>query len=45
MTASVADGEALTDFGDDSVDVLTCTWGLMFMPDWRRSVQVNDKTG
>eukprot|EP00752_Nemacystus_decipiens_P003656 g3370.t1 len=39
VTAAVADGEALTGFGDRSVDAVTCTMGLMFMPNWRRAVQ------
>lgn len=40
VTAAVADGESLAGFGDGSVDAVTCTWGLMFMPDWKRAVQV-----
>ncbi|CAM9761135.1 unnamed protein product, partial [Laminaria digitata] len=39
VTAAVADGESLAGFGDGSVDAVTCTWGLMFMPDWKRAVQ------
>lgn len=40
VKASVADGEALTGFGDGSVDAVTCTSGLMFMPDWQRAIKV-----
>lgn len=40
VKADVADGESLTGFGDASVDAVTCTWGLMFMPDWKRAIQV-----
>lgn len=40
MTAAVADGEALTGFEDKSVDALCCTFGLMFMPNWQRAIQV-----
>lgn len=40
VTAAVADGEALTGFGDGSVDAVTCTFGLMFMPNWQRAIQV-----
>ncbi|CAM9942318.1 unnamed protein product [Ectocarpus sp. 6 AP-2014] len=36
---AVADGEALTEFGDGSVDAVTCTFGLFFMPNWQRAVQ------
>eukprot|EP00903_Cladosiphon_okamuranus_P010301 g9749.t1 len=39
VTAAVADGEALTGFGDGSVDAVTCTFGLMFMPNWQRAIQ------
>ncbi|CBN79539.1 methyltransferase [Ectocarpus siliculosus] len=39
VVASVADGEALTGFGDGSVDAVTCTWGLLFMPNWQRAIQ------
>ncbi|CAN0040850.1 unnamed protein product, partial [Ectocarpus fasciculatus] len=39
VTASVADGEALTGFGDESVDAVTCTWGMIFMPNWQSAVQ------
>ncbi|CAN0128458.1 unnamed protein product [Ascophyllum nodosum] len=39
VKASVADGESLTKFEDASVDAVTCTWGLMFMPDWIRAIQ------
>ncbi|CAN0214867.1 unnamed protein product, partial [Ectocarpus sp. 6 AP-2014] len=39
VVASVADGEALTGFGDESVDAVTCTWGLLFMPNWQRAIQ------
>lgn len=40
VTAGVADGEALTEFSDASVDAVTCTWGLIFMPQWQKAVQV-----
>ncbi|CAB1098430.1 unnamed protein product [Ectocarpus sp. CCAP 1310/34] len=39
VVASVADGEALTGFGDETVDAVTCTWGLLFMPNWQRAIQ------
>ncbi|CAN0051480.1 unnamed protein product [Pylaiella littoralis] len=39
VTAGVADGEALTEFSDASVDAVTCTWGLIFMPQWQKAVQ------
>lgn len=40
VTAGVADGEVLTGFGDESVDAVTCTWGLIFMPQWQQALQV-----
>lgn len=43
MKAGVADGEALTEFRDESVDAVTCTWGLFFMPNWQRAVQVRGR--
>lgn len=45
VVASVADGEALTGFGDESVDAVTCTWGLLFMPNWQRAIQVRSRAG
>ncbi|CAM9835862.1 unnamed protein product, partial [Hapterophycus canaliculatus] len=39
VSASVADGEALTGFGDESVDAVTCTFGMIFMPNWQQAVK------
>ncbi|CAM9172627.1 unnamed protein product [Scytosiphon promiscuus] len=39
VTASVADGEALTEFEDGSVDAVTCTFGMIFMPNWQQAVK------
>jgi ubiquinone/menaquinone biosynthesis C-methylase UbiE len=29
----------LQQFADSSVDAVTCTFGLMFMPDWQKDVK------
>lgn len=43
VEADVADGEALVAFADESVDAVTCTWGLMFMPEWQKAVKVGGR--
>ncbi|CAN0116244.1 unnamed protein product, partial [Discosporangium mesarthrocarpum] len=39
IVSAVADGENLMGFKDSSVDAVTCTHGLMFMPQWERAIQ------
>eukprot|EP00611_Tribonema_gayanum_P013993 TRINITY_DN25255_c0_g1_i1.p1 TRINITY_DN25255_c0_g1~~TRINITY_DN25255_c0_g1_i1.p1 ORF type:complete len:362 (-),score=113.78 TRINITY_DN25255_c0_g1_i1:603-1688(-) len=34
----VADGENLSQFEDNSMDIVTCTLGLMFMPNWQKAI-------
>lgn len=43
MEPGVADGESLSAFADQSLDAVTCTWGLMFMPHWQKAVQARPK--
>lgn len=43
MEPGVADGESLSAFADQSLDAVTCTWGLMFMPRWQKAVQARPK--
>lgn len=40
VEAGIADGESLHAFDDGSVDVVTCTWGLMLMPNWKQALKV-----
>lgn len=41
LRSSVADGTSLSGFTDDSVDALTCTWGLESMPDQKMAIGVS----
>lgn len=40
LKAGIEDGMALSGFQDNSVDVVTCTWGLESMPDHKTPLQV-----
>ncbi len=39
LTAQPADAQHLQDFGDNTFDAVTCSYGLMFMPDHQKALQ------
>ena len=39
VTAQPADAQHLQDFGDNTFDAVTCSYGLMFMPDHQKALQ------
>ena len=41
LKASVEDGELLSGFDDNSVDALTCTWGLESMMNHTQAIHVS----
>jgi len=39
VTAQPADAQHLQEFGDNTFDAVTCSYGLMFMPDHQKALQ------
>ena len=44
LNASVEDGMSLSGFDDNSVDALTCTWGLESMVNHTQAISVSTRS-